>query len=450
MCKDVAANVAGVAHMPEVVLPIAEARGSPARARSCCSQRERTPERRETACPAAALDAVTPIGRKRPPGPHDGGRASKKRPAGTAAAVKSITRLFDGMLEAFEDFGSLPNKEGKARACHQAEVAATRQYEGILGIFRQLFVASGYDQMPVERARADDGKDYGAITFYGESPAFARVDSTVERKMAMTRKRDPLGTVKEATMVALATLASRREMCWLQGWDDEDPRGYFAPALSEEGHRLRLTFVGHPEAPIPVSVMMTAMSPLAEALSTMDNQGPLRHMPRGAYDGENGVVVGGDLEFALQPLEDIETLGSEGMHTCERVPACHLQPDPRLKALLTTDKTEVLVLEAYAALAPRGVVASEQWGAIIQGELRGLLGGASRDGVPVLFHLSGFNPHMLARKVYMRDAFAGWGLRVGYLRWRTGPNAPWGREQDCRDRVCIAIQMPPDEPPACA
>merc|ERR1719382_18614 len=141
-------------------------------------------------------------------------------------------------------------------------------------------------------------------------------------------------------------------------------------------------------------------------------------MPAGLLSGLSGQVA----EFALQCLEGGEDLGAFGSHPEERMPAKALVAEPRLRELLESG-AEVECVDAYVALAPRAIAAKEGLGDVIRAEFVELLRGAKAAGRAVVLQLGGNNAHLLARKVYLRPAFTQFGLRCGYLRWRSGPQA---------------------------
>lgn len=164
----------------------------------------------------------------------------------------------------------------------------------------------------------------------------------------------------------------------------------------------------------------------------------MRHMPPEVWQGGTAIE---QLELSLQELGAEDSLGSFGSLPEERALAKSLVPEPKIRELLLA-KTEVIVVEAYVALAPRDVAASLGLSEIVQGEFALLLRRAKAEGVAVVLQLGGNNPHLLARKVYMRPDFAQCGLTCGYLRWRSSPGSPWGREQPWNNRVCLGLQLP--------
>jgi hypothetical protein len=124
-----------------------------------------------------------------------------------------------------------------------------------------------------------------------------------------------------------------------------------------------------------------------------------------------------------------------------------LKPEPRIRELLLSSSTTksnaddtVVLLDCYAALGPKSAMHAGL-GEVVQEEFEALLRKAKEEKRAVVFHLGGFDPWSLARKVYMRPRFAQYGLKVGYLRWRAGPTKPWERQKKFADRPLLGLQL---------
>ena len=254
--------------------------------------------------------------------------------------------------------------------------------------------------------------------------------------LSLARHDGKHGIAREALCAALATLASRREMVWLDQYLGESPsRGYFAHALVYPSATFRLSFSIDDSHPRPASLMLTQIVPLAQALENMDGGGPLKlsKWPRSWWQKP------GPPEFALQDIVKGES--DDGENRNSRVDTKALKPDPKLWEVLAT-KTPIVVLDSYVALAPRRMARQHNMGDIIKSELVTLLRDAKSQGRAVVFQVGGDDPHLLAKKVYLQPHFTQFGLRCGYLRYRASPNAAWNREQRWDQRALIGLQLP--------
>jgi len=173
-------------------------------------------------------------------------------------------------------------------------------------------------------------------------------------------------------------------------------------------------------------------------LRSTDSGGPLKELPAEALEGGQASA---EFEFALQELDVSETLGAYGTLPEERIFARDMAVEPKVRELLLSG-VDVIVVESYTALAPRAVASSEGISEVVQAEFVHLLQRAKEEGRAVVLQLGGSNPHLLARKVYLRPPFTQFGLKCGYLRWRTCGQTSWGREQSWKNRVCLGLQLP--------
>ena len=258
----------------------------------------------------------------------------------------------------------------------------------------------------------------------GENPK-----ASLATKMRLLRsKLGKCGLAREALCALVATLASRREMCWLDGYDGEVPaKGYFAHVLVEPSATFRLSYRTSATSALlrPAAVMITSTLPLQEALEKMDLCGPFPMQPRLYYNARR------DRQVSLQELSP----------SGEKQATSQLSNDSRIHQLIRS-KTRVVYLDAYAALAPRRLTDYTSFSAIVQGQLMRLLRQAKENAHAVVFQLGGDDPELLAQKIYLRPAFTRWGLRCGYMRWRESSQEPWAKEKPWSGRPCIGLQLP--------
>jgi len=364
------------------------------------------------------------------------GRLSVADPGAEAseldAAVNSALKIHSELLQLFSS-----GKEW-CDACEMAEKRTAELYSELLDLFRVLFPASAADRQSEESI---GDRAYSVAEIQGRLVEGGKegVGVPLAERMAQLRSESAEGLARDALCVVLAVLASRKDMCWLEAHDTEVPvRGYFAHALANAHSSLRISMLNSIWGPRPASLLVTSRVPLRTALENTDSGGPLKEMKPEMWLGGQACET---LQFAMQELEDSDDLGAFGTLIEERALVRTLVPEPKLRELLLS-QVEVLAVEAYAALAPRDAAAAEGLSEVIQGEFLLLLRKAKADGVPVLLQLGGRNPHLLARKVYLRPAFTELGLRCGYLRWRPSAEGPWAREQKAEDRVCLGLQLP--------
>lgn len=321
-----------------------------------------------------------------------------------------------------------------------AERQTERFYDKLVCAVRALVPWSRAEIVP--NGKTTNG-EYAVVQFRGRAPTKCKrkpqnvdlIEADMTELLKLARHESKHGCARDALCAALATLASRREMVWLDKYLSETPaRGYFAHALVDPSATFRLAFSIHEQKPKPASLILTHFLPLAEALENMDSRGPLKfkHWPR-EWCQKRG------RQFAFQDMVKGEPLERDNRNT--RVNARHLKPDPKLRELLRT-KTPVLMLDSYVSLAPRVMARRHNLGDIIKEELVELLRSAKAQGRAVVFQVGGDEPHLLAEKVYLQPRFTEYGLRCGYLRCRPCPNCAWEREKEWGDRVLIGLQLP--------
>jgi len=291
--------------------------------------------------------------------------------------------------------------------------------------------------VPSVHARDDDGGVYSVVTLCGQDiPGCSnpRPAVSISQKLAQLRELGCNHRAREALVAISACLASRREMCWIDDYTGERPgRGYFAHSLADENSTIRIAYVDEAQNSRPAALLLSTRTTLREALDNMDSGGPLKELPR-----QDGL----DYELGFQELLDTDALGTSAVVADERVPVKSVVTHRALSRLLGSDE-QVLVIDAYVALAPREVAASHGLSKIVKAELEEVLRSARSEGTTVVLQCGGVNPHLLAKKVYMRPELCRHGLKCGYIRWRAASSeGRWGREQVSQNRCCVAVQLP--------
>jgi len=333
-------------------------------------------------------------------------------------------------LSTFEENVSL---HGEPRAREIAEEEVASMYDEFCEFVAKLMRWTEHEQSSNQKA---GGVVYDVAQFRGrsmaENPSASSrdhdADVTLDLMLARTESRR--GCARDALCAVLATLSSRREMCWMHAYDVELPvRGYFAHALVDPTSLFRMSFKCDGSMIRPASLLVTHTLPLGEALQRMDQCGPLPFNPR-VYCKEPG------RQFALQ-----EIMRSEPGEDERRQPADTLKHEPELHKLLRT-RTPIVLLDAYVALAPRGISKKCDLSPIVREELVNLLRESKEQGRAVVFQVGGDDPHLLAQKVYLQPFFSQYGLRCGYLRWRGSASEPWAKEKRWDGRACLGIQLP--------
>lgn len=361
-----------------------------------------------------------------------------REPTELDAAVSAALRLHSELLPLFADDSDRGADLEWTDACEMAERRTSELYQELLDLFRILLKASSVDREAEECAVQCS---YSVAEIHGrsfESPA-GGAQLPMSERLARLRSESSEGMARDALAVVLALLSSRKEMCWLEAYHEEAPvRGYFAHALANAHSMLRISMSNSLWGPRPAGLLVTSRQPLRLALENTDSGGPLKNMPREIWLGSAACET---VEFALQELEDADDLGALGSLTEERALLRTLVPDTKLRSLLLS-QANVIAVEAYASLAPRSIASAEGLGEVVRHEFLTCLQKSKVDGSAVLLQLGGSNPHLLARKVYLKPAFKELGLRCGYLRWRLGPDSKWASEQPAADRACLGFLLP--------
>ncbi|CAE7259579.1 unnamed protein product [Symbiodinium natans] len=240
---------------------------------------------------------------------------------------------------------------------------------------------------------------------------------------------EPIGAVGDEIVNALYNTAQELR-AWLEDFDDERPvRGYFAHALVEASSRFRIAMGTGPRAASRLAcLLVTFEMPFGKALEHMDFAGPL---PAGHLRAPRA-----RRQYALQEI------AVEGGRSKERLrPAETLKPEQALKAALYNE-TPAILLDVYAALAPRLAVKEHGLGEVVKAEFVGLLRRAKEERKILIFMLGGPSPVELAEKVYLKDQYVAMGLRCGYLRWRESPDHSWRRQKCYDQRLILGLMMP--------
>lgn len=367
------------------------------------------------------------------PTPFSSFKRSRKNVCSDQGKLKDVAqaavKIYEELLERYNHEEEAIDRERRYDDDAQvlAESLMTARYDELCKLVECLMPWTGMQL--TDFTDAEGRPWYRTAQFHGRHvPYKSKGKPSLETRLDYARKQGNAGLAMDALCATFAALSCRREMCWLDTHDEEKPpRGNFAHALVDPSSTVRLTF--KIDSWRPASLLLTSVVPLHEALSRMDNGGPLQ--------GFRGPL---NQQFALQQVQKGLTLG-DGFN--EREPLFELKPDSQLQALLRS-KTPVLMVEAYAALAPRDEVQKHGLGDIIKNEFMELLKQAKAQKQAVVFQLGGNAPHTLAEKVYLKPPFTNWGLRVGYLRWRLAccKDSKWAAERPIKDRSCIGLQMP--------
>jgi hypothetical protein len=396
------------------------------------------------------VSSAAGVGASEPP------RSTDER--GLEAATKAALGIFDRFWVEFlrnrEKFGS---KGASRLAEQQAEDEYRELCDAVVGVLPYT--------KHTEAVAAGDG-NYDVVEFHGCTPPRLRMHGKQDwakkfvEQIAYNRNSTEQGRARDALCAALSALASRGEHIWLEAQDDmewkldelensekfadraqafeavlkdmasRNVRGFFSHALVKSSSVYRLSFGREgPQRSLPASLIITYSLPLSEAFEHMDDGGPLPDMTSSWVSSR---------EFALQEINK----GAEPGSREERLPVERLRPEPQIRQLLLNRQTQVVMLDAIAALAPRRLARENGIGDIVRAELVGLLSRCKAEGKAVVFMCGGDDPHILAEKVYLREPFTKFGLRCGNLRWRSSADEPWAREKPWCQRVCLGLQLP--------
>jgi len=342
-------------------------------------------------------------------------------------AVSEALAMHESLLQILRD--NTRRKGGSwNKGAEAAGEAAGEMYWDCLRVFNKLLPAASMGAPSIHEA---DGVRYSVYEFRGEEVG-KRMG--MSQKLAKLRKRGLSERATEALLVVLSCMGSRKEMCWIEDFEDEKPiRGHFAHALADPRTSLRLSCVHIGDRVFPASLIMAEHIPMREALDGFDNDGPLKEAPK---------RLGSDFELAFQPLLADSTSTSQDSNMAdERQALCDVVAHPQLTRTVVAN-SPVMMVDSYLALAPKEVCSQQGLSKVVGAELAEVLRRAKADATPVILQLGGEEAHTLARKVYMKPKFAAHGLRCGYIRWRSGGKTSWGKEQSSDDRCCLALQLP--------
>lgn len=388
-------------------------------------------------------------------------------------AVAAALKLYKEAWVAFaieRDAGHAEEMIREDRASKFGEIWAAERYENMKDALLDLLPWLGPMQSDAQDA------SYQVVEYASQKPPrhFAKgSDASADPDEAKLKahlewlRSEPRGRAWEALCALMAGVSSRKEKCWMEAfatreWMEEKLAtmplckskksaqrkcairtllekecssccGFFSHYLRKPDTHLRVAFATGVPTPTPSCLVVTRRLPLWDALKSLDDGGPLR----GQSASRDWSMAAGR-QFAFQTAN----LGvkEEFFRKC-RASAEELQPDPKLRDLIRSKKN-VVVLEVVAALAPRDVAKREGLGDIVKAELARVMREAKSRGEAVIFCLGSDSPHLLAEKVYLRKPIADHGLQCGYLRCRASADAPWSREREWSDRICLCFQMP--------
>jgi len=416
-----------------------------------------------------------------------------QEPPSLAKAQEEARRLFRDIYLAFaleRDTAKGDEVTRSDAASKLAEDMATERYEELRSALLGLRPWLGASKPAVP---TPSGRDYDVIEFEGiEPPKHLTAPNMKDKKgkevgadilqkaqLEWFRPKGEREQAWESLTELLSTISSRSEMNWLEGitianeidykakkqpgckkrgtekrkeWvtqyilkQEQYGCGNFVGHLMHHGTLMRVSLVPGIPKPIPATVVITCRETLWDALLREDDEGPIRFPP--VHPDTNKLWTpqqkkkwlmqpGRQFAFQLANLDGDE----EDQHDC-REPGRLLKPDAKLRDLLRGKQTAIH-LEVIAALAPRDIMKKEGLSEIVKAELAMVTRSAKERGEPVIFCLGSTNPHVLAKKVYLRPPIADHGLKCGYIRWRNSPDEPWARERSWDMRMCFCLQMP--------
>jgi len=387
-------------------------------------------------------------------------------------AVAAAMHVFRETWIAFaieRDAGNLTDEKNEDHASKVCELLVAERYESMRPALLDLLPWLGPVQLN------EQGSDYKVVEFQGQKPPWRLEkqaddsDECLYKLQLEWLRTEPRGRAWEALGAAMAAVSTRKEKCWLEAHETTSKMnahiqtlpgckskksarrkgairtfleknsssgcGFFSSYLLDPTTNLRFAFTPGEPRPTPASLVITARMPLWDALASLDDGGPIR----GKAASREWCLKAGR-QFAFQAVNFGVEETREKAHEM-RVDAETLEPDSKLRDLLKSKKPVVL-LEVVAALAPREMAKKQGLGQVVKAELKRVMHEAKRRGEAVVFCLGSDKPHALAEKVYVRAPISDHGLRCGYLRWRASADAPWAREREFSERICLCLQMP--------
>lgn len=381
------------------------------------------------------------------------------------SAIEAAVQIFK---EAWLDFAFERAVGDAAKAEHNEDRAAEVSEQRLAKRYDEI-KAGLLDLLPFVGSleSCDDRENYHVVEFHGRSPPRRilkgkELDEAVKAKYTWLRG-DAQGRAREAFCAVLAAMSTRKEKCWMEANDiAEDLKaqlalrqstkamhlkpvirnfldrecsmgyGFFAKYMVRSCCTFRVAFSVKDTIPAPASLVITSRMSLWEALESLDGDFPLR----GEAKSLDWCKRPGT-EFALQEAN----FGVEENDRRYRAAAASLKADTKLRDLLLS-KRPCVQLEILAALAPRDVAREKGLSTIVKAECARVMKEAKVRGEAVVFCLGSDAPHKLCEKVYMKPPINDFGLRCGYLRWRSSCDEPWARETSWDDRTCLCLQMP--------
>lgn len=414
-------------------------------------------------------------------------------PDALVRAKTEVRRIFRDIWIAFaiERDSTKGDEVAKSEAaCKMAEKMATERYEELKEALLALLPWVGE---PKPARPTAEGRNYNVIEYEGKTlPKHLTAPNMKDKKgtevgadilqkaqLEWFRPHGEREQAWESLTEAMSAIACRSEMSWLEGitiaseiqqklkkvkgckkrgsearneWirqyiikQEQFGCGNFLSHLMHHGETVRVSLVPGIAKPIPATAVITCREPLWDALLREDDEGPIRFP--GMHPDTNKMWTqkqktewlrqpGRQFAFQLANLDG----DAEDPHD-NRKPARDLNPDAQLRNLLRSRKP-VIHLEVVAALAPRDVMKKEGLSEIVKSELHAVMRTAKDRGEAVIFCLGSSNPHVLAKKVYLRPPIGDCGLKCGYIRWKNSPDEPWHRERCWDMRMCFCLQMP--------
>lgn len=377
-------------------------------------------------------------------------------------AAASAVHIYDELMEAYlRKYRSRNDEEARKHAEALVKPRYRELVDSIVSLLPRAGGAESLCEVPAQHQQTL-GSKYEVVEFDGRAlpPQQVRRCPYLWQKLAAARSSSAEAVARDALCAALAAVSARSAQVWLEAagmqslWESREEgqprsrrpaifenfvremlakgyRGYFSKALLDPTSHFRVALACRDGARTPASLLLTHSLPMCKALQSMDDGGPLRREPAAWRRFPH---------FALQDLLPEEHPEKEGwIH--ERVATQSLRPERAIRDLVRS-RTPVVVLHAFAALAPREEARDQGLSAIVQAELELLLREARARGQGVVFMLGGDDTLALARKVYLKPPFTNYGLRVGSLRWREAARGPWAREKPEEARVLIGLQLP--------
>jgi len=351
--------------------------------------------------------------------------------------VRSCVKIYRDMQRSFSQTRF---SKGLGMACKTAEEQMINRYDHIRCHLFKLLPLIEHDEMLYATGC---GRSYGVGLVHGRCvkpktrTSLNKIsEDELEKSLEVARTRSKSFHAREAFTGLLSVMGSRAEINWLEAYEEENDneRQYthnmFTSKLVDPTSVFRVAFTRDDAHPLPASLVVTYRATFREAIAQMDNGGPFKLKRKSWFHATQRQFAFQDIQVKPKSTRQNRTSGHK------------LKPEPELGQLLRSDM-KVLIVDAYMSLSPRDVARQHGLSAIVQAELAATLRRAKALGQAVVFAVGSTDPHTLAEKVYLKQHFAEYGLRCGYLRSRSSPAHVWDREQhSMNDRVLLGLQMP--------